>query len=153
MMWALNNSMNTWYYEALTDCLLMRAPHEDVKGFLIEHAEVHYDLTKRLLSGIRGLTMRFESLIFESAYARVTLFLLYLVENFSITNRKKKELCIRITHRDIASWIGTTRETVSLQIERMKEKGIVRYRGRQIIIPDVSKLQKECASYTCKSRG
>ena len=46
-------------------------------------------------------------------------------------------------HRELASWIGTTRETASLQVESLLHKGIIAYRRRQLIIPSFRKLAAE----------
>jgi len=50
---------------------------------------------------------------------------------------------VPLAHREIASWIGTTRETASLQIEKLQKKGIITTRGRLLIIRDLTRLQQE----------
>ncbi len=52
------------------------------------------------------------------------------------------------THREIASWIGTTRETASLQMERLMKIGLVRISGRQILLPDLEKLRETITKKT-----
>ena len=50
---------------------------------------------------------------------------------------------IPLTHKEIAAWIGTTRETASLQIETLKKKNLIQYNRRYIIVPDISRLSRE----------
>jgi len=83
-----------------------------------------------------------EHLIFESAYRKTILLLLYYAKNFSDSETKGK-LSIPLTHKEIASWIGTTRETASLQIEMLKRKKLITYNRRFIVIPDIDVLEKE----------
>lgn len=50
------------------------------------------------------------------------------------------------THREIAAWIGCTREVVSLQVEALKRKRLILTRGHQIVIPSLMALEKELSS-------
>ena len=43
-------------------------------------------------------------------------------------------LDIRLTHADLAALIGTTRESVSLQMAQLMGEGLVRIEGRSIVV-------------------
>ena len=101
-------------------------------------------MLERMLRGLNGLMKRMEFLVFDSAYKKTILLLLYYVKNFS-DDKVKGKLLIPLTHREIAAWIGTTRETASLQIETLKKKNLIEYHRRYILIPNVETLEKEIA--------
>jgi CRP-like cAMP-binding protein len=45
------------------------------------------------------------------------------------------EITVRLTHADIASLVGSTRETVSLELARLVRAGRLRQRGQTLIVP------------------
>lgn len=141
MTWVMHGMPNRFTYEALSDVQGFRAPRDEVLAFLKNHPEVLFDLTERLLSGISGLLQRTEQLVMDSAYNKTIRLLAYYATNFG--QKQGDAIVFRLTHREIASWIGTTRETASLQIEMLKKRGIVSYDKRDLVVRDMSKLHAE----------
>jgi CRP-like cAMP-binding protein len=43
-------------------------------------------------------------------------------------------LDIRLTHADLASLIGSTRETISVQLAQLAREGLIRLDGRSIVL-------------------
>lgn len=142
MMWAINNTPNTYYFDALTPVEVYRAPLSDVREFIKSEPELLFDLTSRLLQGLDGLLKRFEYLVLDPAYAKVASLLSYFAKTFGEKNGDGIEIKLPITHKEIASWIGTTRETASLQIEDLKRKGLIANKGRTLVIKDLPKLDQ-----------
>ncbi|OGG23997.1 hypothetical protein A3A79_02260 [Candidatus Gottesmanbacteria bacterium RIFCSPLOWO2_01_FULL_43_11b] len=143
LMWALNDIPNTFYFEALVDVEAHRAPKDKVVAFLKENADVLFYTLQRLLSGLHGIVTRIGHVILDDAYTKTALLLLYYSKNFGERANGGIVLHVPLVHREIAAWIGTTRETASLQMEALKKKGIIETRGRQLIITDVELLEKE----------
>jgi len=141
MTWVINDTPNRYYFEALTPVEILRAPREEVKRFLKQNPLETEQVLSRMLKGLSGVLLRMEYLVFESAYHKTVLLLLYYAKNFS--DRSTGELVLPLTHKEIAAWIGTTRETASLQIEALKKKKLIEYNRRTIVIPDVSALEAE----------
>lgn len=142
MIWAMNNTPNRYAFEALTPVEIWRAPKEEVLKFLHTHPEITEYFLSRILKGLSGMMERMEYLVLEPAYEKTVLLLLYYAKNFS-DGEKKGKLIIPLTHREIAGWIGTTRETASLQVEILKRKKLLTYTKRLITIPDVDLLVHE----------
>ncbi|MCL4338881.1 Crp/Fnr family transcriptional regulator [Patescibacteria group bacterium] len=140
MTWAMNGSPNSTYFDTLSTVEAYLAPLEDVREFFDKQPALLYDFTKRLLRGVHGLTLRLESLMLEPAYNRTAALLVYLAEKFGEKNGEGIKIALPFTHKEVASWIGTTRETASLQLEEMKKKGIVSYTRRFLIINNLKKL-------------
>ncbi len=143
MTWVVNNTPNRYYFEALTVAELYRAPKQDVLAFLSRHPEVLFDVGGRILAGVSGMLARLEQLVLENAYAKTLLLLLYYARQFGTKTHGSVTLTVPLTHREVAAWIGTTRETASLQIEALKHKRVISYKGRQLVINDVAKLEEE----------
>ncbi len=141
--WVINNEPNRYYLEAVTPVEIWRAPKEAVREFLYDNPPVVYDLARRLLLGLCGCRHRIEHLISGSAYQKTVLLLLFLARNLGEKDAVPVVLPVPVTHKEIASWIGTTRETASLQVTRLKKRKLIRCRRRLIVIPSITRLEKE----------
>jgi CRP/FNR family cyclic AMP-dependent transcriptional regulator len=56
-----------------------------------------------------------------------------------------RALAFPLTHDELATLIGTTRETVTLELNRFEREGLVGRRGRQVLLRDLPRL-RACAS-------
>ena len=143
MTWAVNDTPNSYCYEAMSHVEVWRAPKEAVREFLAKNPSVVYNLVSRLLLGVSGIRRRIEYLIMDNAYTKTVLLLLYLAENLGEKEGTGTVLTVPVTHREISAWIGTTRETASIQVELLKHRGLISYRKRQLVIPSLKALEKE----------
>lgn len=141
--WILNDTPNMFYFEAMTKASIVRGSKEQFLEFLDTNPSVMKYAAQRLAAGMHGLINRVGQLVLDDAYRKTVLLLLYYVDNFGETVRGELILKVPLAHREIASWIGTTRETASLQIEKLQKKGILATRGRLLVVRDLAKLQQE----------
>jgi len=81
MTWVVNDTSNTYYFEAVTAVDIWRAPKEAVREFLQDHPAVVYNFASRLLLGVTGMMKRMEYLVMDNAYRKTVLLLLYLAQN------------------------------------------------------------------------
>ncbi len=146
MTWVISDAPNRYFFEAASAVSVRRAPKGEVLQFFSDYPQVLYDFTKRLLTGVSGLWSRIESLVLESAYAKTILLLLYYAQRFGHHSPDGIMLDLTPTHREIAAWIGTTRETASLQVEALKKRKLLKSHGRQLIIASIAALEKELSS-------
>src|SRR5664279_1714395 len=71
MSWAVNNTKNTYYYEAMTEVSFWKVPKENVKSFLDANPDVIYDLLQRVYRGVDGLLSRMSYLMSGNAHTRL----------------------------------------------------------------------------------
>lgn len=83
MMWAINKTSNKFYFEAISDVELWRAPSEDVVQFIKNEPDVMYDLLARLYKGLDGLLGRMTHLMSGNARAKVIFTILNMRDRFS----------------------------------------------------------------------
>lgn len=143
LTWVVNDTPNTYNFEAITKVVIVRVPKDAFTLFLKTHQDVLWYATQRLAAGLSGLVTRVGQLVLDDAYLKTVLLLLYYVDVFGEQTRDGVALRIPLAHREIASWIGTTRETASIQIELLQKKGIIRTQGRILVVRDITRLQKE----------
>lgn len=138
LMWLFNETKNRYTYEAMSEVVLRKAPTEKVKAFLAIHPEIMEQFMSKILLGLDGILARMESLVLDSAYAKTVLLFWYFAKTFGVKEGNTVKISVPMSHREIALWIGTARETASVVTEQLKQKGIIAYRGKQYEISDVT---------------
>ncbi|HEY8376435.1 MAG TPA: Crp/Fnr family transcriptional regulator [Nannocystis sp.] len=103
--------------------------HAEAARLFYEHALVRRDLILRRLSVALGSSVR----------ARLADQLLALGEHGHDTP-EGRELPFRLTHEELAALIGTTRETVSVELGRLERDGLIARERRKILLLDLARL-------------
>jgi len=144
MIWALNDTPNIYFYESLTDVLLLKAPKDEVVKYVEKNPGFLYDLTKRTLNGLDGMTKLMEALLTGNAYQQIASVLLVLSRRFG-KNGKDGEIIINLplTHRIIGTLAALSRESTSLELEKLTKAKIISQKDHQIIIKDLKKLEEK----------
>ncbi len=138
MSYAMNKTPNVYFYEAETDIELKQAPVEDTINFLRSNADVTYDLLGRVYRGTDGLLGRLAHLMAGTARSRVLYELLIEVRRFGVS--RGKGVAIVLTESDIAAHAGLARETVSREIHKLKDEGLISLIKNEIWVNDIEKL-------------
>jgi CRP-like cAMP-binding protein len=144
MDWAINNTPNDYFFEAVTDIEVWKAPREDVVTFLKNEPEVLFNLVSRIYKGLHGLFLRLTHLVTGNAQSRLITELLIQTKRFGTHDHTSS--IIKITEKDLGIQTGMSRETVSREMKRLKDKGIVEIQLGTIKINDVQKLEEELLS-------
>lgn len=131
---------HNYFYEAMTEVELARAPKTEVVEFLKREPEVLFDLTTRIFRGLDKLLKRMQNLIFHSAYKRTIAALLFLNRHFGEKTEGKSVLQGKFTHNDIAHFAGISRETASRELSKLEKLGYVKQDSSKIEILDGEKL-------------
>ena len=146
LTWVIADVPNRYYYEALTDAQIYKAPKNITLSFLKNNPDVLFDLTKRVFMGLDKLTSRLEYLSYAKAYKKVISILFYLARHFGEEKRGKIYIKHKFSHRDIGSFAGVSRETASREWEKLVHKEIIGYVDKYIVIFDAKKLKEEMMS-------
>ena len=143
IMLSLGSRPNKYYFEALEETVAIKAPAKEVTEFIKNDSDVLFDLTIRFADGITGLMLRIEQLVSQGAYPKIVSLLLYLADTFGKRQKDSVIIDLRFSHDQIGAWVGVARETVSRQMEKLENKGIISQIDHKIIINDIEKLQEE----------
>lgn len=136
----------TYYYEAITSvdlvCVDTQTMAQKAKENPLIYRGLFIEAGKRLRSTLNGL----ENVTLKTSYKRVAHQLAYLAREFGDKNKAGLiTIKMPLTQQDIADILSTSRETVSLSIVQLREKGLVKT-GRQFVIPNLEALQEEAFS-------
>lgn len=143
MSWAINNSPNSYYYEALTEVEVWRAPKEKAVEFIKGNPDVLYDLISRIYRGIEGVLMRMSYLMAGSAYGRLINELFIQAKRFGQKNIKDNSVELKMSEKDLAASAGMTRETVSREMKKLKDNGLIMLGKNGIVVNDMGRIEDE----------
>lgn len=136
MMFYLSHRKADYYFQAVEEVIARKAPGEEVVNFLQNNPDVLFDLTRRFADAITGLLLRIEQLSSQNALQRVCSLLLYLEQQYGQAAADGSTIKLKMSHDDIASWIGVARETVSRQVEKLTKEGLIIIKKHQFTIVD-----------------
>lgn len=85
---------------------------------------------------------RTRQLLFLSNRERLTHLLLDLADQYGTGTVEELDLNVRLSHQDLANYIGSTRETVTVVLGKMQLEGLLSVKRRQITLLDVRALAK-----------
>ncbi len=141
--WAINNSPNRYFYEAMTQVEVCKAPKDKVIEFMREENDILFDLVSRVYWGIEGLLMRMVYLMSGSAYTRLITELLICAKRFGIKERNTGIVTCAVAEKDLAAQTGMTFETISREITILKKRGLIKFQRGTLVIPDIVRLESE----------
>lgn len=134
---------NSYYLEAITQVEILRTSKDRFLEFIRENPDIYYELTNNILARVDGLLTRMEHLVFGTAYTKIATTLLMCAKRFGEQNGSEVIVRVPLTHQDIATLVGITRETTSLEMKKLEKKGILRRQRKLIVIKNIHLLEKE----------
>lgn len=143
MSWAINDTQNAYFYEAMTNLELFRASKKDAIKFVKNNPDVLFDLLSRVYYGTEDMLTRITYLMSGNAYNRLIIELLINSKRFGKRSDNSDYIFVDISEKDLANQAGMSRETVSRELKILKEKRLTTYEKGQFIILDLKKLEGE----------
>src|SRR3989338_89257 len=141
ILWIIGNVQNPFYFQAMTAVSIYKAPDISALTFLKKDSDVLLDLTRRVAVGLNGLLSNMKYVYFGTAYSRIVSTLIIVANRFGEkTGRQKITIQIPFTHEDIGNLAGLTRETTSLEMEKLIKKKLIYYSGKLIVVNNTSLL-------------
>lgn len=141
--WAITNDSIDYTVETMTPTELWKVSKDQFLEFIKNDPEVLHEFNKRMLLRLGGHHKRMEYLAFGNAYSKVASIIVMCAERFGKVDGKTVTIQLPLTHRDIASLVGMTRETTSLEIKKLEDKKIISHKKHVLVIHDMEKLKKE----------
>lgn len=113
---------------------------ENLQDLMKDNKELSFKMLKIVGFRLRKMERKIESLVFKDARTRIIEFL-----RDTAAEKGQKvgfEMMIKnhLTHKDIASLTGTSRQTVTTVMNDLREKNLINFDRRRILIRDMEKL-------------
>jgi CRP-like cAMP-binding protein len=143
MTYGLNNLPNIYYLEALTPLETWRAPQDKFLEYMKLTPDVFYELSTQVMDRFDGLLARMEYIVWSKAYTKIAATLLICGRSFGEQSGSEIIIQVPLTHKDIATLVGLTRETTSIEMKKLENKGLIRRKGKLLIITNLKQLEQE----------
>lgn len=127
--------------EAFEDCHILAINKDDFVRVMMRSPNLAMRMIKLVGERRRRLEDRVENLLFKSAHARLAGLFIELSQSFGVRDSRGVIVNLKLTHKEIASLIGATRETVSFAILDLRRDGLIMTEGKRVILLDEPKLR------------
>lgn len=127
--------------EAYEDCLLLAIGKDDFNRVLLRNPSLAMKMMRLVGERRQRLENRVENLLFRSAHARLASLFLELSQTFGVRDSRGVIINLKLTHKEIASLIGATRETVSFAILDLRKEKLIETEGKRVILIDEAGLK------------
>ena len=139
----LGNTTTRYYFEAYTPLTLRRAPRETFTELISTNTFLMFSLSQEVVLRWQELLNRMELLKLGSARQNVAYIVDLCAEQFGIKNGNSVAINLPLAHKDIASMVGLTRETVSLEMKKLEQMGLIEYKRGNITIKDIDTFRQK----------
>lgn len=110
--------------EIVKDATLIAIPIMEFEHLLLQNPKICIKLFRVMGERIVDLQNRLEEQVLHNTYEQIVMLLLRLSQTHGTkTNNEYIQLNTHFTNRELANMIGTSRETVSRTLTRLKKKG------------------------------
>jgi CRP-like cAMP-binding protein len=129
--------------EASTDADLLLIRREDLQALCLRHPKVGVKVLEVVASRVRPMISIVEQLSFSTVRQRLAALLLRLAAEEGKLTAHGVEFRLKSTNRDLAAQIGTVPELVSRNLGSLQASGLIKIRGKTVIISDPKAVQAE----------
>lgn len=127
--------------EAYEDTILCGIDREQFLEFITARATVAIAITRLIAERRRRLENKIDNLLFKGAHARLAGLFLELSSEFGVRDSRGTIINLKLTHREMANLIGSTRETVSFALLDLKKDNLIETDGKRVVILDPARLE------------
>ncbi|QDU37619.1 Global nitrogen regulator [Maioricimonas rarisocia] len=130
------------FAEAMEKSTIIRIPRAEMTRLMEEHAGVAVGVTRLMGLRRRRIERRLKSLLFRSNRERLVHLLMELAEKYGQRTTGGVTIGIKLSHQELASIIGSTRETVTVVLGELQAEGSLIIKRRQIILTDMEGMAR-----------
>jgi CRP-like cAMP-binding protein len=122
------------YAEAVEPSTVILLPAAELQRLIEDNPRVSLGITRLIGLRRRRIERRLKYLLFRSNRERLVNLLLELAEQYGKPHPQGLLVDIKLSHQDLASIIGSTRETVTVLLGELQAEGQLKLGRRQIIL-------------------
>jgi CRP-like cAMP-binding protein len=121
---------------------IVQVPVRQIHHLLARDADLARRLLQLMVERRLDTEKRIESLLSRTVEWRVAEFLLDAAKNHGIPDSRGLLIGVKFTHQEIADYVGSTRETVTLTLGDLRRKNLVLFDHRRIVVRDIDALHQ-----------
>lgn len=128
------------YSETISKSLVVLMPFETIQQLMARSPEVSMKMTRLFGFRLQKVQRRLKSLLFRTSREKIIHLLLELAERYGKTVPEGLLINQKLSHQDMASIIGSTRETVTITLGELQDEEILGIERRLITLKNVETL-------------
>ena len=126
--------------EALDDAVLLSAPIDIVREWILKHPDFNRTFLPYIASQLREMEEKENDLaLFDTWTRTLKLFVKHTKSNM---HNSELKLINNLNHSEIAKIIGTSKNIINLHIQELKKKGIIEVQRHHIRVKNLKELLK-----------
>lgn len=141
MSWAMNDTPNSYFFAAMSNVAVKHVQPDAAVQFLKDNPDVTFDLLSRVYRGTDAVLRRLVLASSGTASARLIFELIIEAYRFG-TNEGDDGVSITVKQSSLAARSGLARETVSRELYKLEQGGLV-VRSKQGILVYIDKLEEK----------
>lgn len=115
---------------------------DDFERLMNTYPRISWNVTTTLAKRLRGMDDEAQILSYKDAQGRVAYVLLRLYRNGLIEFNEHGKGLIRLTHQELASLAGTSRETVTRALKALEGERVIHTKPKEVLLVDPEGLEE-----------
>ncbi len=128
------------YAEAVLKSTVLLIPRDQVQQMMVEYPGLSLGITKLIGLRRKRIERRLKYLLFHSNRDKLVHLLLELVEQYGKESGDGIEIALKLSHQDLASIIGATRETVTVNLGELQAAGWIKVGRKRVTVIDLKQM-------------
>ncbi len=138
--WIFGKATSTlFFYEAVTDCEIAFVPKADFMAFMQADNTRMMAMIDFYATNYAASMIHVNALEQPRAKDKLLYTLYYLCMRYGLPASKKVQIPLKLTHQNLASLVGLTRETTATEMSKLKKQRLLSYANQEYVV-DVDKL-------------
>lgn len=126
-----------YFFSAFSDVEVYAVDRQALLDFLRSNHSALFEITKRLTKRLNDAMRHLNAAEKAKAEEKILHTLYFLSLRFGHLDNgdeSTREITLPITHQDIANLLGLTRETVTVELKKLKDQGIIEYDKSRFVV-------------------
>lgn len=133
-----NETIHEAFAQAMEDTSVCTVRRSDLQELLVKYPSISLKILSEFSNRLEQSEKQMARFATEKVETRLAHYLIECVEN----NNRKKEFTLPMSKKDLASYLGTTPETVSRKLYELEDAGLIRQKqNKKIEILDMEGMQ------------
>lgn len=138
--WIFGKAQSTlFFYEAVSDCEVAFIPRAELIDYMTAEPERSAALLDYFTTNYAASLIHVNALEQSKARDKLVYTLYYLCQRYGKKNNAQVEIPLTLTHKNLASLVGLTRETTATEMNKLKKQSVLTY-DNQCYTVDIEKL-------------
>ncbi len=139
---AFGNHPRESFAQAVRASTIWRIPREAFERVVAAKPSLVLAITKQMGQRMKRIESRVEHLVFRDVRARLARVLSELAEDFGRAEDGSRLIDLPLTQAELATLVGTTRQTVNATLRRLEAEGLVGRRHHRILLFKPDELRR-----------